>query len=211
MGDAPRPDPELAALRTAGADRSRVLGALFEEHRKRLLKMVHLRMDPRLKQRIGASDVIQDAFVDVDRRIDEYLDDPKMPFFLWLRLLTSQRLVDLHRHHVGAKKRDVRKQVRAAIGPMPRATSVALVNRLMDGGTTPTQALERVEAREAMVAALDAMDAKDRDVLVLRHFEGLSNTETALELGLEKAAASKRHVRALQRLGEILAEVERAG
>ena len=197
-------DPEAAALAAAGPRRSEALGELLEQHRRRLLKMVHLRMDPRLKTRVGASDVLQEAFVEVNERVETYLADPRMPFFLWLRFITAQRLVALHRHHIGAQKRDVRRQVDAGI---PSASTPALVDHLMASGTSPTQGVAREETRIRMGAALDRMPAADREILVLRHFEELSNAETAQELGIEPPAASKRYVRALRRLKDMLDDV----
>lgn len=197
---------EAALLAAAGTDRARVLGELFERHRQRLLRMVDIRMDPRLRARVGASDVLQEAFVEISQRVAKYLAKPDMPFFLWIRFITAQKLVALHRFHLFAKKRDVRRQQVYARAGFPPATSVALVDRLAAGGTTPTQGLLRAEMRLQVEEALDRMSPVDREVLVLRHFEGLTNVETALELGIEKAAASKRYVRALERLGEVLGD-----
>ena len=205
MTDAGPPDEEAAALAAAKQDRDAELGRLLELHRRRLLKMVHLRMDPRLKARLGASDVLQDAYVEINQRVGEYLKDPRMPFFLWVRFITAQRMMALHRKHIGAQKRDVRRQVELA---MPAATTAALVDHLMAQGTTPTQAMHREEMRFRVERGLEQMAEPDREILVLRHFEELSNAEAAQELGIEPPAASKRYVRALRRLREVLAEAE---
>lgn len=204
MSESEREDNDLAALQDAGEGRPEVLGRLLEEHRRRLLKMVHLRMDPRLKARAGASDVLQDAFVEASERLDEYLGNPRLPFFLWLRIITAQRLIRLQRKHIGAKKRDVRRQVPMERPRMPGASSVVLADDLIARGTTPTQALARDEVRALLAAAIDAMKPEDREILILRHFEELSNAEAAAELGIEAPAASKRYVRALKRLHEVL-------
>jgi RNA polymerase sigma-70 factor, ECF subfamily len=196
------PDPEAATLLGAGAGRERALGEILDRHRRRLLKMVHLRMDPRLRARLGASDVLQDAYVDASRRLPEYLRDPRMPFFLWLRFLTAQRLAALHRRHILASRRDASRDVRAAGATDAWAASIADV--VADEGTTPSEGAVREELRERVMAALDGMDDGDRRVLVLRHFEELTNAEAARELEIEPAAASKRYVRALRRLGEAL-------
>ncbi len=203
--------PEADALRAAGEEREERLGGLVEAHRRRLLNMVHLRMDPRLKARLGASDVIQDVYVDVVRRIDEYLEGPEIPFFLWLRLLTAQKIVDLHRVHLHAQKRDVRRQADGRISGHPEATSIALVDHLMGQGTTPSQALARQELRHQAIELLDDMKPDDRAILVLRHFEELSNAEAAAELGIGEAAASKRYVRALARLGDVMERFVKQG
>lgn len=199
------PDEEAAALAAAATDRDAELGRLLERHRRRLLKMVHLRMDPRLKARLGASDVLQDAYVEINDRVEDYLKDPRMPFFLWVRFITAQRMMALHRRHIGAKKRDVRRQVELG---MPAATTAALVDRLMAQGTTPTQALHREEMRVRVALGLDKMAVADREILVLRHFEELTNAEAAQELDIEPPAASKRYVRALRRLRQVLDPAE---
>jgi RNA polymerase sigma-70 factor (ECF subfamily) len=200
---------EADLLRAAGeAGRGEVLARLFEEHRPRLDRMVALRMDPRMRARLGASDVLQDAYVEIARRIGDWLEDPSMPFFLWVRFIAAQRLQAMHRHHLGAKMRDARRQVSAHRADFPDATGAALVDHLVSSGTTPTQALARGEVRLRLAQALDAMNPADREVLVLRHFEELSNAETARELGLETSAASKRYLRALKRLKEVLAAAE---
>lgn len=204
MPDETSPPAELAALQAAGDDRREVLGRVFDAHRKRLLKMIHVRMDPRVKARFGASDVLQEAFLEVTDRVDDYLADPRLPFFLWLRIITAQRLIRLHRMHLGAKRRDVRRQIGMDGGAFPAATSIALLDELVARGTTPTQALVRASHRDRVLRALDEMKDDDREVLVLRHFEELSNVEAARELGIGEAAASKRHIRALRRLEEIL-------
>ncbi len=199
---------ELLSKAKAGDDRGRILAELFERHRRRLLRMVDIRMDPRLRVRVGASDVLQEAFVEISQRVATYLAKPDMPFFLWIRFITAQRLMALHRFHFKTKKRDLRRQQRCAQGAFPEATSVALVDHLAASGTTPTQGLLRAETRLQLQHVLDTMSPTDREVLVLRHFEGLTNVETALALGIERAAASKRHVRALEHLREALAEAE---
>ncbi|MDJ0975268.1 MAG: sigma-70 family RNA polymerase sigma factor [Planctomycetota bacterium] len=206
MGEDEQADLDLEALQAAGADRDAVFGELLERHRLRLMRMVNLRMHPGMKARAGASDVLQDAYVEAAERIEEYLKDPKLPFFLWLRIITAQRLIRLQRRHLGAKKRDVRRQVPIA-GGMPGATSVALANDLIARGTTPTQAIARDELKAYLMTAIDAMKPEDRDILVLRHFEELTNHEAAVELGIEPPAASKRYVRALRRLHEVLSSI----
>ena len=161
---------ETGRLRAAGEDRDRVLGELFESHRARLLRMVELRMDPRLKARLGASDVLQDAFVEVRSRLEDYLEAPRMPFFLWLRETAAQRLVMLYRFHLGAQKRDARRQVSAARSGFPDATSAALVDRLFANQTTPTTGAARNEMRAQLEQYLEQLGPIDREVLVLRHF-----------------------------------------
>jgi RNA polymerase sigma-70 factor (ECF subfamily) len=180
------------------------LAELFEQNRDRLEQMVRLRMDRRLQGRLDPADVLQEAYLDVARRFPEYRADPAMPFFVWLRLLTGQRLVDLHRQHLGAKMRDAGLEV-ALHGGVPRASSASLAELLLGRLTTASRAAIWAETQRRVQDALDVMDAIDREVLVLRHFELLSNEETAQVLGLKPSAASNRHMRALKRLKDIMA------
>lgn len=181
------------------------LDRLFSRHRERLRRMVTLRMAQSLKGRIDASDVIQDAFVEASRRLPEYLRDRSMPFFLWLRLLTSQNLIALHRFHLGTKARDPRREVSLYQGSMPEATTEALAAQLLGRLSSPSQAAVKAEMRLRLQDGLNSLDASEREILALRHFEQLSNTEAARELGIKEAAASKRYIRALTRLRGILA------
>jgi RNA polymerase sigma-70 factor, ECF subfamily len=183
------------------------LAAVFMRQRERLRRMVRLRLDHRLHGRLDPSDVLQEAYLDVARRAPEYAADPSLPVYLWLRLLTGQRLQALHRRHLGARMRAAGQEVSLHRGPFPQASSVSLAAQLLGRLTSPSQAALRAELRLRLQAALNGLDPIDREVLVLRHFEELSNNETAQALGLQKAAASNRYVRALQRLREALAGV----
>ena len=180
---------------------------LFAHHRERLRQMVRLRLDRRLYGRIDPSDVLQEAFLDVAQRAAEYAASPTMPVFLWLRFLTGQRLLMVHRRHLGAKMRDAGQEVSLYRGALPQASSVSLAAQLLGRMTSPSLAAVRAEMQLKLQEALNGMDPIDREVLTLRHFEELSNAETAAALGIEPAAASKRYVRALARLKVILESV----
>lgn len=182
-------------------------GTLFAEYRERLRRVVALRMDPRLQGRIDASDVVQEAYLEASERYGDYLGDPRMPLFLWLRFLTVQRLLILHRHHLGAQARDARREVPLAAGSAPLVTPSGLAEQLLGRNTTPGQAAIRAERQAHLQAALDELEPLDREILALRHFEDLSNAEAAQVLGIQPPAASKRYVRALKRLREILADL----
>jgi RNA polymerase sigma-70 factor (ECF subfamily) len=183
------------------------LAELFARYRDRLRRMVRLRLDRRLQGRLDPSDVLQEAYLDLARRAPEYLAEPKMPFFLWLRLLTGQRLLALHRQHLGAQMRDAGQEVSIHRGALPQATSASLAAQLLGRLTSPTQAAVRAELQIKLQEALNSMDPIDREVLILRHFEELSNNETAEVLGLQKGAASNRYIRALKRLKNLLSGV----
>jgi RNA polymerase sigma-70 factor (ECF subfamily) len=194
-------------LRRAGAGYPDALAELFARHRDQLRRMVRLRIDRRLQGRVDPSDVLQEAQVDILRRAAEYAADPRLPPFLWLRLITGQRLSALHRRHLGAQKRNAGQEIALHRGPMPQATSLSLAEMLLGRLTSPTQAAQRAEVRLMLQEALNGMDPLDREVLTLRHFEELTNAEVAQALGLTKTAASNRYIRALERLREILAGV----
>ena len=183
------------------------MNALFARHRARLRRMVDLRLDRRLQARIDASDVIQEAYVEVVTRLDEYLGAPSYPLFLWLRLIVGERLLKLHRHHLGTQMRDAGLEVSIYRGALPEASSAALAAQLLGKHTSPTQAAVRAERMLRLQEALNTLDGIDREVLSLRHFEELSLAETALSLGIEESAAAKRYIRALKRLKAMLASM----
>jgi RNA polymerase sigma-70 factor (ECF subfamily) len=191
-------------LTRAGQGDRKALGELFVQHRDRLRRMVQVRLDRRLQGRIDPSDVLQEAYVEVARCLAAYLREPSMPFFLWLRMITGRKLQALHRHHLGTKVRDAGREVSLHRGALPQASSVSLAERLLGRLTTPSQAAVRAELQVRVQEALNAMDSFDREVLALRHFEQLSNAETAEVLGISEQAASNRFVRALKRLKGIL-------
>jgi RNA polymerase sigma-70 factor, ECF subfamily len=194
-------DPRIA--RAAAGD-SVAMGELFAEFRDRLRVMVRLRMDRRLQGRVDPSDVLQEAFFEASQRIGDYFEKQPMPFFLWLRFLTAQRLLNVHRRHLGAKMRAANEEVSIYRGAIPEATSVSLAAQLLGRLTSPDHAAMRAELQLQLQEALNRMDPIDREVLTLRHFEELNNNEVAQVLGISKTAASNRYVRALGRLREAL-------
>lgn len=203
-GNSSETDQLLESL--AAGDRQ-VWGDLLARHRRRLRSMVALRLDPRLQGRIDPSDVIQEAFLTASVQLDDYLKQPTMPFFLWLRAITGQKMIALHRHHLGKKIRDAAREVSLYNRAIPEASSAALAAQLLGQETRPSQAAMRAELETRVHEALDCMDPIDREVLVLRHFEQLSNAEVAQVLEIRESAASKRYIRALRRLKEILKEI----
>ncbi len=194
-------------LRRLGDGDAQAVADLFARHRDRLRRMVRLRLDRRLQGRVDPSDVLQEAFLDVAKRAADYAANPTMPPYLWLRFLTGQKLMALHRQHLGAKMRDAGQEVSLYRGALPQASSVSLAAQLLGRLTTPTQAAVRAEMQIRLQEALNSMDPIDREVLTLRHFEELSNNETAQVLGIQKSAASNRYIRALKRLKENLSSM----
>jgi RNA polymerase sigma-70 factor (ECF subfamily) len=197
-------DPaELIARLQAGDPAA--LNTMFDRHRDRLRRMVEIRLDSRLKARLDASDVVQEAYLEVAARLDEYVRDPKLPPFLWLRLVVGERLMKLHRHHLGAQMRDAGREVSLFRGALPAASSAALAAQLLGRYTSPTQAILRAERILRLQEALNTLEPIDREILSLRHFEELTAAETARVLDIEESAAAKRYFRALKRLKDVLA------
>jgi RNA polymerase sigma-70 factor (ECF subfamily) len=200
-------DPLLDRLR--GGDQQ-ALAELFARHRPQLRRMVDLRIDPRLAARVDPSDVLQEAYVDALARYGHYFAKPGGSFYVWLRLIVGQRLIDLHRRHVTAKMRGAGQERAAAAYPAgggAPATSLSLARHLIAQMDSPSQVARQGEALAQVQGALESLDEVDREILTLRHFEELTNNEVAELLGLEKAAASNRYVRALGRLRQALASV----
>jgi RNA polymerase sigma-70 factor (ECF subfamily) len=179
-------------------------GALLARHRDRLRRMVMLRLDQRLQGRVDPSDVIQEAFLEAAKHLEDYVRQPTMPFYLWLRSITGHKLLALHREHLGTHMRDAGREVSLYRGTLPEASSAALAAHLMGQDTRPSEAAIRAERKILLQAALNSMDAIDREVLALRHFEQLSLAEVAKVLNIKEKAAGKRYLRALERLKNIL-------
>jgi RNA polymerase sigma-70 factor, ECF subfamily len=194
-------------IERARAGEREARSALFAHYHERLRRMVEMRLDARLQARLDASDVVQDAYVEIVERLDDYLRDPKLPLFLWLRLVVGERLMKLHRHHLGTQMRDAGREVSLYRGALPAASSAALAAQLLGKYTSPTQAAVRAERILRMQEALNNLDPVDREILSLRHFEELSAAEAAQVLGIEESAAVKRDFRALKRLKQVLADM----
>jgi RNA polymerase sigma-70 factor (ECF subfamily) len=193
-------DP-LEQLRGGGRH---ALAALFDRYGDRLRRMVELRIDARVRARLDASDVLQEAFLDVAGDLDDYLADPKLPPLLWMRLHVGRRLTTLHRQHLGTKMRDAGMEISLYRDALPEASSAALASMLLGKHTSPTQAAQRAERLLRVQEALNTLDPIDREVLALRHFEQLSRSETADVLGISQEAGAKRYFRALKRLKDVL-------
>jgi RNA polymerase sigma-70 factor (ECF subfamily) len=200
-------DQASEELRRAAAGDEEALRSLLAAHRDRLKRMIHLRLSRRLTGRVDDSDVLQEAFVEVARKLPEYAREPKLPLFLWMRQLTALKLAEVHRRHLGTQLRDADREVTLHRGGLPLADSVSLAAQLLGTLTTPSQAAVRAETRLLVQEALNGMDPIDREVLALKHFEQLSTTEIAEVLGLSKAGAGSRYLRAIKRLRTILEQI----
>lgn len=188
---------ELDRLRDGG---ELAVAELFDRYRGRLQRMLAFRLDSRIVGKVDEDDILQDAFLEAVRRIQDYLNQPTVPFFIWLRQLTRQLMIDAHRRYFDARMRDVRLEVRLDQGGTADTSSSGLSAQLADSLTSPSQCAVRAEAIAAVRHALEQLEEIDREVLVLRHLEELSNQEVAQVLGIDKYAASKRYLRGLERL-----------
>jgi RNA polymerase sigma-70 factor (ECF subfamily) len=177
---------------------------LLARHREPVRRLIDLRLDPAIVQRLDASDVVQDVLLEASRRLQEYLKNPAMPFHLWLRHIAKDHIIDAHRRHHQAQKRGVhREQPLARPGWMDRS-SMELAGQLMDPERTPASAAIQEELQRRLHAALQQLDDDDREVILMRHFEQLGNQEVADALQLSEAAASMRYLRAIRRLRDLL-------
>ncbi len=196
-------DPLLARV-LAGDERA--FAEAFAIHRERLWRMVHFRLDRRLQGRVDADDILQEAYLDGAKRLHHLADNQPISLFLWLRLVIGQTLIDVHRRHLGAKMRDADRE-ESIQQRLSEGTSVSLSFHLLAHLTSPSQAAARAELTALVEEALGGMSDTDREVLALRHFEELTNSEVADVLGIERKAASIRYVRALARLKTVLQKI----
>lgn len=188
-----------------GGDRSAV-NRLLESHRSSLRKLIRLRLDRKIAQRIDASDVVQDVLLEANTRLQDYLNNPRMPFHLWLRQLAQDRMIDMHRRHRGAQRRSLDREKSLASPQFADQSGFDLMGQLADHELTPAAASIRKELELRFLTALEQLDAADREILLMRHFEQLGNSEVAEALGLSTAATGMRHLRALRKLRAILGE-----
>jgi RNA polymerase sigma-70 factor (ECF subfamily) len=188
-------------LRRIRAGDRQAFEQLFARHQAYLHRLVELRLDSRLRPRVDPSDVVQEAYLEALNRLNGYLQRPALPFRLWLRQIAFDRSLKARRHHLGTARRSLEKEV-----PLPEQSSLALARQLLAPDSTPSQHLDHRELVRRLRQAVAQLPEADREVVMMRHFEGLSNREVACLLGIDPAAASKRHGRAMLRLHRILFE-----
>ena len=184
--------------------REEALAELYLMVRERLRRVIDFRLDYRLGGRVSHSDVLQETYVRAAQRIESYLAKPDMPFFVWLRLEANQRLQEIHLFHFGADKRDVRREVKIQKNHDQGNTSVQLAAHIVGQMTSASGLFQKARQIEALEKTLSEMNETDREVIALRHFEELSNVEAAKVLDIAPEAASKRYIRALKRLKDIM-------
>jgi RNA polymerase sigma-70 factor (ECF subfamily) len=203
--NSPETDRLLAQARQGEAA---AVEKLLETHRAPLRRMIGLRLDPALAGRVDASDIVQEVLLEVSQRLDEYLRNPAMPFHLWLRHIARDHMIDAHRRHRLAQRRSLDRERPLAPAALADQSSLDLAAQFIDREITPASAAVREELHRRMEAALAQLDEDDREVILMRHYEQLSNQEVAQALGLTEAAASMRHLRAVRRLRSLLLSEE---
>ena len=200
----PTEEPTRELLDQARGGDDDAVNRLLERHRRAVRQMVQARLDRAVSQRVDASDVVQDVMLEASQRLQAYLQNPVMPFHLWLRHLAKDRVIDMHRRHRVAGRRSVDKERRLTLKGAGDQSSIELNNWLCDPELTPATAALQRELQQRFFAALDELDERDREILVMRHFEHLTNQEVAQALDLSQPAAGMRYLRALRRLRAVL-------
>jgi RNA polymerase sigma-70 factor, ECF subfamily len=199
--DADKTKDMLEAARTGDAA---AVDHLLAEFREPLRRVVDLRLDPVLGRRVDASDIVQDVLLEANQRLVEYLRSPNMPFHLWLRHLAQDRIIDTHRRHRQAQRRSIDKEQPIERPAWVDQSSMQLAAQLVDTEKTPASAAIHQELQRRLEAALAQLAEDDRDIILMRHHEQLSNQDVAAALGLTEAAASMRYLRALRKLRAVL-------
>lgn len=200
------PDGEVTAelLNNVRGGQAVAVEELMDRHRNSLRRMIQLRLDQRLMQRMDVSDVIQDVLIEANRRLSDYLKNPVIPFHLWIRQIAKDRIIDAHRRHrVSAKRSIDREQPQPGKGPFDQST-IELANQFRDQALTPAAAATQRELASQIESAVQMLRDNDREIILMRHYEQLDNQEIAQSLGLTEPAASMRYLRALKRLREII-------
>jgi RNA polymerase sigma-70 factor (ECF subfamily) len=183
------------------------LERLLHAHTGRLMRMISLRLDARMSRRVDAEDVLQEVQLRASRHLSDYLRTPEVPFYLWLRGVAANVLLEVHRRHLGTRMRDARREVPLSRRRGPEPSSQVLAWDLADSSTSPSNAAMKAEFKQRIETVVDSMPAADKEVLALRHFEQLSPTETAHILEISEKAAGMRYLRALKRLRDQLGDL----
>jgi RNA polymerase sigma-70 factor, ECF subfamily len=200
----PTPESTNDLLEHARSGDPKAVEDLFARYREPLRKVVDLRLDPVLARRVDASDIVQDVLIEANQRLNDYLRSPNMPFHLWLRHLAQDRIIDTHRRHRLAQRRSVDREQPIQAPAWAEESSMMLVSQLVDGERTPASEAIQQELQRRMNDALQLLGEDDRDIILMRHHEQLSNQEVAASLGLTEAAASMRYLRAIRKLRAVL-------
>ena len=196
----PSPPQTQEMLDQARQGEPAAVDRLLDAHRAALRHVIDLRLDPALAGRVDASDVVQDVMLEVSQRLADYLRNPQMPFHLWVRHIAKDHMLDAHRRHRQAQRRSHDREQPIVPAGLAEQSSLELAGQFLDRELTPATAAVRRELQRRMEHAVAGLDEDDREIILMRHYEQLSNQEVATALGLSEAAASMRHLRAVRRL-----------
>lgn len=191
-------------LRQARRGDAAAVDQLLASHRESIRRMIGLRLDPAIAPRADASDIVQEVLLEASQRLRDYLRNPGMPFHLWLRHLARDHVIDAHRRHRLAQRRSVDRE-QSLVPARPDSPELDVMAQIRDPEPTPASAVLRQELEKHFQNLIARMEEGDREIILMRHFEHLTNQEAAMTLGLSEAAASMRHLRALRRLRAMLA------
>ena len=215
MNEDPRADsetsPPFEEVQTAAAqekrlsdeEANRMVAEMFEEFKDRLLRMIDVRLQPELRSRVDSNDVLQESFMEAYRQLKTGVSAPKGSPLVWLRLIVGQQIVANYRKYCQTQKRNIALELPLSGGRAQTdmtSTSIFLVGKL----TSPSLAARRHELAIKIRECLAQLSESDREILSLRHFEQLTNRETAEELGVSPNAASVMYMRALKKFRVIL-------
>ena len=181
---------------------------LMERYRNSLRQLVRIRLDKKIQRRVGVSDVVQDVLVEANRRFQRYLDNPVMPFHLWLRQIARDRIIDAHRRHRCSARRSVDREQAMFSPPGHDQSSLQLASILKDARLTPAAVAIQNEMARRVEQSLTELEEKDCEIIVMRHYEMLTNQEVAAVLDLTEPAASMRYLRAIRRLKSVFEQEE---
>jgi len=201
----PDPPETQELLEQARQGEPAAVDRLLARHREPLRRIIGLRLDRGLAARVDASDVVQEVMLEASRRLKDYLREPCMPFHLWLRHMAKDHIIDAQRRHQGAQRRAVHRERPIVPAAVADRSSFELAAQFFDREPTPASAVIRRELQCRLEAAIDRLDGDDREIILMRHYEQLSNQEAAAALGLTAAAASMRYLRAVRKLRALLA------
>jgi RNA polymerase sigma-70 factor (ECF subfamily) len=204
----PTPEQTDKLLADAGRKGAGATDALLGEFREPLRRMIGLRLDPALAKRVDASDIVQDVLLEANQRLAEYLKKPDMPFHLWLRHLAQDRIIDTHRRHRLAQRRSIDKEQAIDKPTWADESSASFAQMFVDTERTPASEAIQRELQRKLADAVNALEDDDREIILMRHHELLSNGEVAEALKLTEAAASMRYLRAVRRLKAALVPEE---
>ena len=200
----PEQQPTEQLLKQAIDGDNSAVNQLMDRHRNSLRQLIRMRLDQKIRKRVDVSDVLQDVLVEANRRLTRYLNNPIMPFHLWLRQIAKDRIIDAHRRHRVSAKRSIDREQQMVAPRGYDQSSIHLASLLGDRQLTPAAAALQKEMARKVEAAIAELEPKDCEIIVMRHYEHLTNQEIGQALDLTEPAASMRYLRAIRRLKAIL-------